>query len=131
MACSIDHLKKVASEGFPLIDEFYGRQTGKAHRRAPPPRNQDHYYHQKQLVPNQYVYHGPQAVTVVQQPDTGSYHQIQTTKNYERWYVCQESQVPIAARGAAISSNDAAAAAYYGGMQLNDYGKIKQKQWAN
>ncbi|XWS14118.1 hypothetical protein CRYUN_Cryun36dG0095800 [Craigia yunnanensis] len=84
MACSIDHLKKVASEGFPLIDEFFGRQAGKAHRRALPPRNQDHYHHQKQLVPNQYVYHGPQAVTVLQQPDIGSYHQIQTTKNYER-----------------------------------------------
>ena len=103
MACSIDNHKKVASEGFPLIDELYGLKAGKAHRRAPP-RNQDDYYHQKQLVPNQYVYHGPQAVTVVQQPDTGSYHQIQPTKNYERWYVCQESQVPVAARGAAISS---------------------------
>ncbi|XVF28282.1 hypothetical protein REPUB_Repub15cG0016400 [Reevesia pubescens] len=92
MACSIDHLQKVASEGFPLTDEHYDRQVGKAaHRRAPPPRKQDHYHHQKQqLVPNQYVYHGPQTVTVIQQPDTDNYHQVQTTKNYERWYVCQK-----------------------------------------
>ncbi|XWS53579.1 hypothetical protein CRYUN_Cryun10bG0013500 [Craigia yunnanensis] len=131
MACSIDRLKKVALEGFPLIDELHGRQAGKAAHRytppSPPQRNQDHYHHQK-LVPNQYVYHGPQAVTFVQQPDTGSYHQIQTTKNYERWYVCQVSQAPIAAGGAEISSNDASA--FYGGMLLNDYGKTKQKQWS-
>ncbi|XVF38761.1 hypothetical protein REPUB_Repub20aG0129800 [Reevesia pubescens] len=130
MACSIDHLKKVALEGFTLIDDMHGRQAaGEAHRRAPPPpRNQDHYHHQKQLIPNQYVYHGPQAVTIVQQSDTDSYHQIQTTKNHERWYVCQVSQAHIATRDATISSNDAAA--YYGGMLLNDYGKTKQKQWA-
>ncbi|KAK8671161.1 hypothetical protein V6N13_037766 [Hibiscus sabdariffa] len=95
MACSIDHLNKVASEGFPLTDERCSRKlTEKAHRRAPNPRNLDHYHHQK-LVPNQYVYHGPQAVTVVQQTVTGSYQQIQTTQNNERWYVCQVSQGPI------------------------------------
>ncbi|XVE82184.1 hypothetical protein DITRI_Ditri15bG0126900 [Diplodiscus trichospermus] len=101
MACSVYHVKKVAPEGFPSIDGFYGRQAaGKAHRRAPPPpppRNQDHYHHHNQLLPNQYVYHGPQAVTVVQQPETGSYHQIETAKNHENWYVCQVSQVPISA----------------------------------
>ncbi|XVF66185.1 hypothetical protein PTKIN_Ptkin10aG0015000 [Pterospermum kingtungense] len=133
MACSIDHLNKVALEGFPLIDEFYGRQgTGKAaHRYAnapssPPQRNQDQYHHQnRQLVPNQYVYHGPQAVTYVQQPETASYHQIQTNKSYERWYVCEVSQAP---GGASINSNDAAA--FYGGMLINDKGKTKQKQWS-
>ncbi|XVF62545.1 hypothetical protein PTKIN_Ptkin09bG0016600 [Pterospermum kingtungense] len=112
MACSIDHLKKVASEG------LYSWQAGKAHRRAPPPVNHDHYHHhhQKQQVPNQYVYHGPQTVTVVQQPDTGSYHQIPSAKNYERWYACQVSPAPIVAAAAAISSTDAAA--YCCGMQL-------------
>ncbi|GMI70289.1 hypothetical protein HRI_000698200 [Hibiscus trionum] len=94
MACSIDHLKKVASEGFPLIDELYGRKLAeKAHRRAPIPRSLDYYQHQKP-VSNQYVYHGPQAVTVVQQPVTGSYQQIQATQNHERWYVCQVSLGP-------------------------------------
>ncbi|XVE65584.1 hypothetical protein DITRI_Ditri08aG0011700 [Diplodiscus trichospermus] len=129
MACSIDHLKKVAREVFPLIEELHGRQAGKvAHTYAPPPPPpHDHYYHQK-LVPNQYVYHGPQPVTVVQQPDTGSYHQIQTTKNSERWYVCQVNQAPIAAGRAAINSNDAAA--LFGGMLINDYGKTKHKEWA-
>ncbi|KAL4292091.1 hypothetical protein GQ457_14G016170 [Hibiscus cannabinus] len=94
MACSIDHLRKVASEGFPLIDELYGRKLPeKAHRRAPIPRNLDHHHHQK-LVPTQYVYHGPQAVTVVQQLVTGSYQQIQSTQTHERWYVCQVSYSP-------------------------------------
>ncbi|XVF62547.1 hypothetical protein PTKIN_Ptkin09bG0016800 [Pterospermum kingtungense] len=117
MACSIDHLKKVASEGFPLTDKLYGWQAGKAHRRAPPPVNHDHYHHhQKQQVPNQYVYHGPQTVTVVLDPDTGSSHKIPSTKNYERWYVCQVSQAPTVAGTAAISSNDPAA--YCCGMQL-------------
>ncbi|GMI95839.1 hypothetical protein HRI_003253200 [Hibiscus trionum] len=82
MACSIAHLIEVVSvpEGFPSTR---GRQTGDAaaHRCAP-----------KQLDSNHYVYHGPQAVTVVQQPDTGNYHQIQTTNNYARWYVCPASQ---------------------------------------
>ncbi|OMO98565.1 hypothetical protein COLO4_13817 [Corchorus olitorius] len=110
MACSIDHLRKVASEGFPLIDEFRGgHQAGKAYSRPSPPRNHDHYHHLKP-VPNQYVYHGPQAITVVQEPETGSYHQIQTPNNSERWYVCQVS--PIATN----SSNDAAS--YYSGMLI-------------
>ncbi|KAK8487544.1 hypothetical protein V6N13_091373 [Hibiscus sabdariffa] len=81
MSCSIDHLNKVVSEGFSLTDELYSQKlTEKAHRRAPI---------------SKYVYHGPQAVTVVQQPVTGSYHQIQTTQNNERWYVCQVSQGPV------------------------------------
>ncbi|OMO53619.1 hypothetical protein CCACVL1_28508 [Corchorus capsularis] len=99
MACSIDHLRKVASEGFPLIDEFRRRPARKAYNRPSPPRDQ-----------NQYVYHGPQAITVVQEPETGSYHQIQTPNNSERWYVCQVSPI------ATISSNDAAS--YYGGMLI-------------
>lgn len=107
MACSVvDHLKKVALEGFPLTDKLYGWQAGKA---------EYYHHHQKQKqqmpAPNQYVYHGPQTLTVVQQPgSTGSYHQIPTTKNYERsWHVCQASQAPMAA---AISSNTTDAAAY-------------------
>ncbi|KAL4298160.1 hypothetical protein GQ457_12G005840 [Hibiscus cannabinus] len=76
MACSIAHLIKVVSTS-------EGRQVEDAvtHRCAP-----------KQLVSSHYIYHGPQAVTVVQQPETGNYHQIQTTNNYARWYVCQASQ---------------------------------------
>ncbi|KAK5794488.1 hypothetical protein PVK06_035719 [Gossypium arboreum] len=96
MACSIDHLKKVPTQGFPLMDELYGRQLAeKTHRQAPLPRNQDHYHHHQKLVPHHYVYHGPQAVTVVQQPVTGSYHQIQNNQTHEKWYVCQVSQGPI------------------------------------
>ncbi|KAG4126703.1 hypothetical protein ERO13_D10G172600v2 [Gossypium hirsutum] len=96
MACSIDHLRKVASAGCPLIDELCGRQLAETtHRRGPDlPRNQDNYHHPKHTA-NQYVYHGPKAVTVIQQPGTGLYHQIQTTQNHERWYVCQVSQNPI------------------------------------
>ncbi|PPD83541.1 hypothetical protein GOBAR_DD19514 [Gossypium barbadense] len=73
MACSIDHLRKVASAGCPLIDELCGRQLAETtHRRAPDlPRNQDNYHHPKHTA-NQYVYHGPQAVTVIQQP--GGYY---------------------------------------------------------
>ncbi|MBA0629163.1 hypothetical protein Godav_023759 [Gossypium davidsonii] len=73
MACSIDHLRKVASAGCPLIDEPCGRQLAETtHRRAPDlPRNQDNYHHPKHTA-NQYVYHGPQAVTVIQQP--GGYY---------------------------------------------------------
>ncbi|TYG55503.1 hypothetical protein ES288_D09G278500v1 [Gossypium darwinii] len=73
MACSIGHLIKVASES-------KGRQVGDAtvYRWA---------------VPSQYIYHGPQVVTLVQQPDTGVYHQIPITTNYARWYVCQLSQL--------------------------------------
>lgn len=115
MACSIQHLEKVALDGFTLIDEHYGRQARKVARRdAPPPQR------------NQYVYHGPQAVTIVQHSNTGNYHQIQTNKSYETWYVCQVSQAPIAAGDASISSNDAAA--FYGGVLHNDNnGKTKQK----
>ncbi|MBA0637957.1 hypothetical protein Godav_022129 [Gossypium davidsonii] len=96
MAGSIDHLKKVPTQGFPLMDELYGWQLAeKTHRQASLPRNQDHYHHHQKLVQHHYVYHGPQAVTVVQQPVTGSYHQIKNNQNHERWYVCQVSQDPI------------------------------------
>ncbi|KAH1046357.1 hypothetical protein J1N35_037141 [Gossypium stocksii] len=73
MACSIDHLRKAASAGCPLIDELCGRQLAETtHRRAPDlPRNQDNYHHPKHTA-NQYIYHGPQAVTVIQQP--GGYY---------------------------------------------------------
>ncbi|KAH1046359.1 hypothetical protein J1N35_037143 [Gossypium stocksii] len=95
MACSVDHLKKVPTQGFPLMDELYGRQVAeKTHQQAPLRRNQDHYHHHQKLVPHHYVYHGPQAVTVVQQPVTGSYHQIQNNQNHEKCHhVLQDDKV--------------------------------------